>query len=263
MNLEKLGEKVSVVAKEAGKMVSHVDHPDIYDKEGHNNYVTSMDIAAQKYIIEKLTPLLEGAEFLAEEKENAVNPEKYRWIIDPIDGTTNYMKGFGHSCVSIALAKEETGLLGVVYDIFRGDLYVGIQGKGATLNGKAISVSDAELGKALVIFGTATYYEKMRRQTYQIVEPLGLRCGDVRRTGAAVLDICYTASGKADGFFELYLQPWDYAAGLIILKEAGGLYAPVYGEKFDFLNPSGICCGNQKVFPEISGLLKTYVKTEK
>ena len=260
MDLKKLAEQAAQIASDAGKLVSHVDHPDVYDKAGHANYVTSMDIAAQKYIIEHITPLIEDAEILAEEKENSVDVSKYRWIIDPIDGTTNYMKHFGHSCVSIALAQGNEGLLGVVYDIFRDDIFIGIKNQGATLNGKSIHVSDTEMEQAIIIFGTATYYEKMRLQTYNIVKPVALQCGDVRRTGAAALDICYTASGKADGFFELYLQPWDYAAGLVILKEAGGLYESEYADGFDFVNPAGICCGNPEVFPRLCELVHEGIK---
>ncbi len=258
MDLKKLAEQAAQIAKEAGKLVLHENHPDIFDKAGHNNYVTSMDFASQQYIIEHLAPLIPGAEMLAEEKDNAVEKSQYRWVIDPIDGTTNYMKHFGHSCVSIALAKDGEGLLGAVYDIFRDDLFLGIRGQGATLNDRPIHISDTEMEEGLIIFGTAPYYEEMRQQTYKLVGEIGMQCGDVRRTGAAALDICFVAAGKADGFYELYLQPWDYAAGLVILKEAGGQFESLNGPGFDFLSPNGICCGNPKVFPELRQFLERH-----
>ena len=132
------------------------------------------------------------------DRDNAVEKTQYRWVIDPIDGTTNYMKHFGHSCVSIALAKDGEGLLGAVYDIFRDDLFLGIRGQGATLNSRPIHISDTEMEEGLIIFGTAPYYEEMRQQTCLLyTSRIQWSSGEIRTPGENAAWMCWSGTAES------------------------------------------------------------------
>lgn len=249
MELEQLATQVSVIVKEAGALIQSIPRPQVYTKEGHANFVTEADVASQKYLLEHLASLLPEAHFFAEEQEEHQLAPGWNWIIDPIDGTTNFIRNCHASTISVGLVKDGQGKLGLVLDPYRDELFLGIQGKGAFRNGEPIHVSEVPPQNALIAFGTAPYYEELNEATFALAKELCLRCGDLRRSGSAALDLCHLAAGCFDGFFELRLSPWDYAASSVILQEAGALIGTVPGKEFNYQAPQPILAGTKELFP--------------
>jgi myo-inositol-1(or 4)-monophosphatase len=163
----------------------------------------------------------------------------YRWVIDPLDGTTNFAHGFPAYCVSIGLEYRGEVILGAVLDPTRDELFVGETGRGAFLNGKPLRVSATPtVNAALLVTGFAYDIRKSQENNLDHFSRFALRAQGVRRTGAAALDLCYVAAGRFDGFWELKLQPWDTAAGLVILREAGGRATDFKGNPYSIYEPS-------------------------
>lgn len=251
MELKEIAEKMQEVARGAGRLITEAKHPEVFVKEGHANFVTSMDLASQKYIIEGLAGLLPGANFFAEESEQNRLKPGYNWIIDPIDGTTNYMLGYKHSCISIGLVQDGRGVAGVVYNPYLEEMYVGIENQGAFLNGQPIHAANRGMEDAVILFGTATYYQELADLTFAAAKAVFDRCADVRRSGSAALDICYTACGKCDAYFEIRIQPWDYAAASVVAREAGCAVTGLQGGEIRYDNPVGVLTGNPAICGEI------------
>ena len=255
MTLNQLCEKVSEIARGAGRLICSEDHVDVFVKDGRANFVTNMDLASQEYIITRLKELLPGSNFFAEEsKENQLKPG-YNWIIDPIDGTTNFMMGYKHSCISIGLVKDGAGVLGVVYDPYLDELYTGVLGEGAYLNEKKLQYKTGSMENAVVLFGTSFYNREYADLTFRSLRVVFEFCGDVRRTGSAALDLCYVASGKCDAYYELRIQPWDYAAGAVIVKEAGATVMGLLGRPLDYSSPVGVLCGSPALCEKIDDIV--------
>ena len=256
MDLLKLAEQVSAVARGAGELIINSDHHDVFEKQGRTNFVTSMDLASQEYIIEHLKSILPEANFFAEESDkNALLPG-YNWIIDPIDGTMNYMIGYKHSCISIALINDCESILGVVYDPYLDEMYIGAKGYGAYLNGKRIyNHTGRATENCIVLFGTAMYYRELAELSFNVARKVFDLCGDIRRTGSAALDLCYVACGKCDAYFEILLQPWDFAAGAVIAREAGAVATSILGKELDFSKPCGVLAGNPELCGQINQII--------
>ena len=163
-----------------------------------------------------------------------MEPEaSHRWIIDPLDGTTNFAHSYPQFCVSIALERDDEVILGLVYDPLRGECFKAVKGEGATLNGGSIHVSAVkELDKALLATGFP--YDQREKADFYLVlfKAFMTRSQGIRRNGSAALDLCYLACGRIDGFWELKLRPWDTAAGTLIVAEAGGRLSDLSGNKF-------------------------------
>lgn len=220
-----------------------------------SNVVTDIDVKSQQFIIEECAKILPGSCFLAEEENCQQIGDGYTWVIDPIDGTTNYMYDYRHSCISIALYYQKKGLIGVVYNPYLDECFVGIEGMGSTCNGTPIHVSTHEFQEALVMAGTAPYDKTLADKTFGIMKALFLQTRDIRRSGSAALDLCYLASGRIDAFYELSLQPWDYGAGSIILRSAGGIIEGMTEHAMDKLNPTGIIAANPACFCPIKDVI--------
>lgn len=256
MELMELARQAATIAEQAGAAIRAEKHARVFQKEGDANYVTSMDIAMQEQILTALGKLLPEAHFFAEEQEeNSLAPGD-NWVVDPIDGTSNYMWDFHHSSVSIALVRDGRGVLGVVHNPYLNETFIGVRGKGAQCNGEAIHVSADPLSQGLVLFGTSPYYRDLTEHTFETAKALFLRCLDIRRLGSAALDLCYVACGRCAGFYEQRLSPWDFAAGAVILEEAGGKIAPLCGGPLDYGSPAGIIAANPASFEEMLGLLR-------
>ncbi len=256
MVLEQLASQAAAVVKEAGKLITSIPRPQVHTKEGHANFVTEADMASQKFLMDHLTPLLPEAHFFAEEQEQNKLAPGWNWIIDPIDGTTNFIRNYHASSISVGLVKDGEGMMGLVFDPYTGDLFSAINGQGAFRNGTPIHVADIPAENALIAFGTAPYYPELREATFAMAQELSIRCGDLRRSGSAALDLCHLALGCFDGFFELRLSPWDYAASSVILKEAGAFIGTVPGKEFSYEQPQTILAGTEGVYPllrEIAG----------
>lgn len=194
------------------------------DVKGYGNYVTQVDVAVQNFLQERLLSLYPDIQFMGEEKSNEeIDFARPVWVLDPIDGTANMMHSLGLSAVSLALVENGQPTLGVVYNPFTEDLYAAEKGKGATLNGRPIHVSDtARVHDSLIAIGTAPYHKELSEQNFKDFYRIYTSCEDIRRLGAAAIDLVSVAAGKMDAYFERVLNPWDIAAGIVILREAGG-----------------------------------------
>lgn len=221
--------------------------------KGYGNYVTQVDYAVQKFLKENLQALYPEIQFMGEEgdREN-IDFDGLVWILDPIDGTANLVRDLNQSAVSLGLVKNRVPVLGVVYNPFADEIFYAEEGGGAFLNGEKISVSDAPtLRESLISLGTAPYNKEMGRETFEAAYEIYSRCEDLRRFGAAAIELCNLAAGRVDGFFERHLKPWDYAGGAVILKEAGGEITNYKGGAVSFERPDDIVASNGKIQREL------------
>ncbi len=224
-NLDYLLEQVRKIAEEAASFIKKESEGfkrDFAEKKGLNDLVSYVDKHSEKMIVEKLTNILPESGFIVEENSKTERRE-YNWIVDPLDGTTNFVHKIPCYAVSIALEKNGEILLGVVIEVCRNELFWAAKNKGAFLNGSKISVSPTtELGESLIATGFPIYNFTYQEQYLSILRELMKKTHGIRRIGAAAADLCYLACGRFDAFFEYNLSPWDVAAGALIVKEAGG-----------------------------------------
>ncbi len=222
-----------------------------------NDYVSEVDREAEVRIIEELLKAYPKHGIVAEESGEITGEDEYRWIIDPLDGTTNYLHGFPHFAISIAC--EHKGRLehGVIYDPFKDELFSASRGEGATLNNRRIRVNKARgMETALIATGfpfrdpddVTVFMSRVRKFIDKV--------GDLRRAGAASLDLAYVAAGRLDGFWESGLQSWDLAAGALLVREAGGLVTDYDGNEA-YLERGEIVAASPKIIAEMLRLLKS------
>ena len=221
-----------------------------------NDFVTRVDHAAEAAILEVVRKAYPDHAVLAEESGAAEGRAEYQWIIDPLDGTTNFIHGFPQYCVSIAIRRRDELAHGVVYDPNRNELFTASKGSGAYLNDRRIRVSKCvRLGDALVGTGFP-FREGARIDLYSNqLKNIMQKTAGVRRAGAAALDLCYVACGRLDAFWELGLSPWDMAAGALMIQEAGGLVADLSGED-GYLESGEVACATPKIFPTLLEALR-------
>ncbi|MCM1114608.1 MAG: inositol monophosphatase [Clostridium sp.] len=252
-------EEIINIVKKAGEIYkSASDDLGIEDKGSSVNLVTKYDKQIQDFLFAKLKALIPGCTFVGEEGDgNKDYTDGYCFVIDPIDGTTNFIKGFQHSAISVGLAKDKELILGVVLDPDLNNIFYAEKGKGAYLNGKPIHTSDCSLNESLVLFGTCPYEHELAHQTFALTEKIFYEAIEVRRGGSAALDICYVASGKADLYYEMILRPWDWAGASVILQEAGGYAYTFEKENIDPGKIASFVCGNKKVLEEFYGILES------
>jgi myo-inositol-1(or 4)-monophosphatase len=227
-----------------------------------NDFVTEVDHAAEQAIIETLTTAYPGHGIWAEEsgREHGAKDSEFVWIIDPLDGTTNFIHGLPVYCVSIALAVKGKVEQAVIYDPTRNDLFTATKGRGAYLNDRRIRVSKrTELKQSLVSTGFPFRPGDNFNQYLQMMGDVMQRTAGLRRPGSAALDLAYVAAGYTEGFFEKGLQPWDVAAGSLLVTEAGGLVGNFTGEA-DFLEQEECLAGNPKVYGQLVSILGKYSK---
>ena len=227
-----------------------------------NDFVTEVDHAAEQVIIETLLTAYPGHGILAEESgsEHGAKDSDYVWIIDPLDGTTNFIHGFPVYCVSIALAVKGKVEQAVVYDPTRNDLFTATRGRGAYMNDRRIRVSKrTQLSQCLVSTGFPFRTGDNFKQYLAIMADLMPRFAGLRRPGAAALDLAYVAAGFTDGFFETGLQPWDVAAGSLLVTEAGGLIGNFTGES-DFMTHRECLAAAPRIYGQVVPLLSKYSK---
>jgi len=223
-------------ARAAGNVImrysNRIDGLAVVEKQ-RMDFVSEVDRLAEAEIIREIRRAFPDHGILAEESGH-VAKGRYTWVIDPLDGTHNYLRGIPHCAVSIAMVENDEPLHAVIYDPFRGDLFTASKGDGALLNDRRIRCSNREhLDGALLATGFP-YRQRMHLPAQlEMVRVLLAQAEDLRRTGSAALDLAYTASGRLDGFFEIGLKPWDIAAGCLLMREAGGHYC-------DFLGGTGL-----------------------
>ena len=261
--MDKIVDILDKIVRNAGKIMLGVDGVDgdgaICEKSGDANYVTVFDVKVQNYLINEIKKVFPDAVFMAEEQDNdpSVLQGEHCFIIDPIDGTTNFIKNYKQSSISVAMFSEGKAVLGIIYNPYLDELFSATLDNGAFLNGKRIHVSGREFSDAVIGIGTSPYYkEELGKKTFDSLYNVFIHCADIRRTGSAAIDLSNLAMGRIDGFFEMRLSPWDIAAGYIIVKEAGGVITDQNGNDIDFSIPSAVVAGSSK----IHGALISHIK---
>ncbi len=210
----------------------------ISNKTGINNLVTEADHAAEKAIIEVIQGVFPDHFILSEETGEIATNSEYKWIIDPIDGTVNFANGIPICCVSIALEKNGTIIMGAVYAPILNEFYLAVKGEGATLNDVKINVSSkSHLSKSCLVTGFPYTYLDTPNGPLQVFEKLIRKGIPVRRLGSAAIDLCWVAAGRFDGFYEHELQAWDSAAGFLLIEEAGGKVTDFSGAAYSPYQP--------------------------
>jgi myo-inositol-1(or 4)-monophosphatase len=221
-----------------------------------NDFVTRVDTASEEAILDIVRKAYPDHAVLAEESGAAAGQAEYQWVIDPLDGTTNFIHGFPQYCVSIAVRHRGALAHGVIYDPVKNELFTASKGRGAFLNDRRMRVSKClRLGEALV--GTGFPFKELERielYSEQLKRIMQATAG-VRRAGAAALDLAYVACGRLDAFWELGLSPWDMAAGALMIQEAGGLVGDLRGED-GYLESGEIACATPKIFPTLLEALR-------
>ena len=241
-------EQIISIVREAGDIVlsardvwSHT-----HEKTSAADLVTEYDLAVENFLKEKLPPLVPGSIFFGEEEAENADPSRgWAFIVDPIDGTTNFVRGLRQSAISVALAHDGAVEYGVVYDPYKDELFSARRGGGAFLNGRPIHVSARPIEQGIFGMGTAIYRREYLEPTMRLTEQLFRRSCDFRRLGSAALDLCNVACGRTELFFEYSLCPWDQAAGSLIITEAGGFICTLEGGPISLTDRCSVWASNQ------------------
>lgn len=249
-------QEIIALVKETKAFVGNRERAEQVKTKGQADYVTQVDTDIQSFLARELESRFPAIQFLGEEEGlHAMSGDTY-WILDPIDGTTNLIHDYQHSVVSLGLYEKGEITLGVVYDPFREDVYHAQKGKGSFLNGRPIHVSAADcLRETIISIGTSPYDRELADANFQRIRRVFDRAQDIRRTGTAALDLAYVACGRTGGFFEPRLSPWDFAAGMLLVQEAGGKVTDFEGEPLGFLKRGSVVASNGKIHEELRGLL--------
>lgn len=228
-------DRLIAVVRRAGDMIrdAHDIEKDTREKNGAADLVTKYDVAVQAFLQRELLALVPEADFLGEEGEHETLDKPWVFVVDPIDGTTNFVRHMHHSNIAVALVHEGCVAYGVVYNPFTEEMFAARRGGGAFLNGRPIHVSDRDMSHAITLCGSTIYDRRFTDRSFSLMRRLYDLGLDFRRFGSAELDVCYVACGRAEVFFECRLSPWDYAAGSLILTEAGGKITRLDGSPID------------------------------
>ena len=222
------------ILSEAGNELLKAHSFSVTEKEGHANYVTDVDKRLQDMLMERLSALCPEAEFIGEERTNQKLTDAPTWVVDPIDGTSNFIHDYKCSVISAALLVDRMPRIGCICQPYLHEVYSAERGKGAFINDNVMRVSRHDFDHALVGFGTSPYQEELGQPTMDIALAFLRRCTDLRRSGSAAADLAYVACGRQDVFFELNLNPWDVAAGSLLVTESGGVFDMPLLDKPDF-----------------------------
>jgi myo-inositol-1(or 4)-monophosphatase len=257
MSPPNLIELATRAAREAGAILRDYASRDFGVKhKGRIDLVTEVDLESERHIRNLITEYYPGHQILAEEGGASGGEGDYCWIIDPLDGTTNYAHRYPMYCVSIGVEHRGENVLGVVYDPNRDELFAAERGSGATLNGKTIGVSTVSgLEKSLVVSGFPYDVRERMSDYLPVWERFLSKAQAVRRDGAAALDMCYVAAGRFDGFWEFGLHPWDTAAGWVVVEEAGGRVTRADGGPFDN-RCDNLLCSNGLIHDEMAAVIR-------
>ncbi|MGK9476530.1 inositol monophosphatase family protein [Melioribacter sp. OK-6-Me] len=253
-------DKVIEVAKIAGEIIKegYRKNVSVEYKTNLANLVTEVDKKSEKAIIEFITSNFPGHSILAEESGVKEMDSEYKWIIDPLDGTTNFAHGLPIFSVSIGVQKNNEIICGVVFDIMRDSIYSAEKGSGAFCNNRKLKVSsNDDLRKSLLVTGFPYNIDENPDHAIERFEIFLKNSRAVRRLGSAAIDLCYVAEGIFDGFWEVYLNPWDMAAGKLIIEEAGGVVTNFKNEPLD-LNGKQILATNGKIHNKMLSLLNSF-----
>jgi len=244
-------------AREAGLFLKNrftEKHEIVY--KGEIDIVTEADRMSEEMLVSAIQKKFPHHDILAEESLGTEKGSEYRWLIDPLDGTTNYAHGFPFFCVSIALERAGEIILGVIYDPMADELYEATSEGGASLNGNPISVSDTkELSRGLLATGFPYDIRTNPYNNINYFNEMALKTQAIRRAGSAALDLAYVAAGRFDGFWEIQLNPWDTAAGWLLVTEAGGCVTDFDGSNYSF-HSRGILASNGKIHDAMKDVIE-------
>jgi len=249
-------ESVIGIASEAGALLKDKFHqPHTIEYKGLINLVTEADRASEELIISKIREMYPNHDILTEESKGIATGSAFRWIIDPLDGTTNYAHGYPVFCVSVALEKQGEICCGAVYNPMLDEMFSAEKGAGAFLNGRQIRVSDTEdLSKSLLTTGFPYDVRDSEENNLNHFNLMAVNVQAIRRAGAAALDMAYVAAGRFDGFWELKLMPWDTAAAWLLVEEAGGCVTSLSGRPF-FLDAPHVLASNGRIHRDMMDIL--------
>lgn len=257
--MEKFLETAKKAAKESGKiqMEYFEKEREISTKSSETDIVTQVDMLCQDAIVKIIKESFPDHNFLGEEGLEEANNSEYTWIIDPIDGTVNYTHRLPLFAVSIALKKDKDIIVGVVYVPILDEMFWAVKDQGSYLNGKKLSVSqNSTLKQSVVATGFAPDKDRNSDNNTKEFCAVTKRVRGLRRLGVACIDLAYAAAGKLDGYWEMYIKPWDIAAGVLILQEAGGKATTMDGEELQFEEKTSIIATNNNIYEELFEVLK-------
>lgn len=249
-NMDKMNtEELEALLKKAGKLFADRNAAAHTREKGVADYVTEVDFAVQQFIRRRLEELYPEVQFLSEEKSNEeIDKNGLVWVLDPVDGTTNLIHDYRASVISLALMQKGSVVLGMIYNPYTDELFSAQKGKGSYCNGQKIEVSGAEtMEKCLIAIGTSPYYKEMAEENFKVFQAIFKDCQDIRRSGSAALDLAYVACGRIEAYFERNLKIWDYAAGMLLVRESGGQVTDYRGNDADTEMISNITAANPKI----------------
>ena len=256
---------IEAAVREAGQLLLEADaaRAEIYKKEGPANFATAYDLKIQDFLIGRFKEILPSASYYGEEDTSGnagtVADRGCTFIIDPIDGTTNFMFGYKHSCVSVGLSLDGRIIAGFVYNPYTNEFYKATRGEGSFLNGRRLTAANRPLAEGIAAFGCARYNDSDADRQFAIVKELFKRSLAVRNGGSAALDLCRIASNANVLYYESRLQPYDYAAASVIIEEAGGVITQCDGSKINLNGPCSILAGTKKAWEEGKSILNTEI----
>ena len=255
---DSLAEGAVQAVLEAGELLTDPAAVRSIRSKGETDYVTNVDVAVQAFLRKRLAALAPDVQFMGEEQDNTgLDWSRPCWILDPVDGTTNLIHNFRHSAVSLALSEAGQIIFGVVYNPYSGECFTARRGQGAFCNGSPIRVSSADrLEDSLLSVGTVPGRRELADTAFRQMRALYDRCQDVRRNGCASLDLCWVACGRLDGYVELSLQPWDYAAGRLLVEEAGGRFTAPDGSPLSTCQGGPLLASNGRLHSTLQTILK-------
>ncbi|MBC9812388.1 inositol monophosphatase [Crocinitomicaceae bacterium CZZ-1] len=258
MDYNDLNKKAIDIIQQSGEFVERRNNKNIFEEKGKDNFLSYLDLEIQEYLAKSLKNIFPLANIVSEEYD--ANPDiddGHYWIIDPIDGTTNLIHNYPHYCTSITLINNYEPIIGITYNPITKDLFRAQKGKGAFLNDKRINVSKNDiLQKSILGFGFP--YDKTKiLPIVDLLKKAIFKSQDLRRTGSAALDLAYVACGRIDGFFELDLEIWDFAAGSLLISEAGGNISDWKNLRLNFKDKSNIIATNNLIHKELLELINS------
>lgn len=252
-NLKELTADVCRIAKQVGVFLKEerkVFSLDRVEQKNSHDYVSYVDKTAEKMLVKELAGLLPDAGFITEEDTVAQSTKELNWIIDPLDGTTNYIQDCAPYCISLALRDGEELLVGVVYEVCRDECYSAWKGGGAYLNDKQIRVTDKPIGEAFIGLDVPYNAEAYKSIVLRLMDELYGKVSSIRVNGSAAMGLCYVAAGRYDGWMEAFIKSWDYSAGVVLVREAGGKITDYYGYE-NILNTHHIIASNKIIHNDL------------
>lgn len=254
-------DKILEIVKSTKSIVYNDDLRNDVKSKSNVDFVTAVDTGISNYIKSELKKLYPNYGFFSEEEESHLSDPC--WILDPIDGTTNLIYDYKQSSISLGLYKDGEIVFGVVYNPFTDECFYAYKGLGAYMNGKKLNVSERKFEDSIVEFGAGVSFKQDIDENFELAKRIFKNALDLRRICSSALTLCYIAQGRIDGYFEKVLKPWDYAAGSLILKEAGGVLSNYFGSPIQYSYPTTIIAGNKNAHRELLKIvLDFYIKKQ-